>query len=259
MWIVLALPLAAYYTYTAWEYLSLTIRYQVMVDDILKTASLENERYTGAGVEVPADFVEAQGRVIYEMAQVKRKAYLRMLGYILLSMTLIALPLIYKAFVATIRVLKSRKIEAPEKMTAEIELAPPGAELNVQLGNKSKNTEKKSIKKVLIFIASVALVFLVASWFYFTSYRPKSIATDHVARELIDPDSAKFRDVQIVGNAICGEVNAKNRQGGYTGFTSFVYLIDKEVVGMERDTEYLSGAEKYAVDQLNDSIHSLCK
>lgn len=45
---------------------------------------------------------------------------------------------------------------------------------------------------------------------------------------LKDPESARFRNVHIgidiLGNKkVCGEINAKNAFGGYTGFTPFVF------------------------------------
>ncbi|WP_155295656.1 hypothetical protein [Burkholderia thailandensis] len=44
-----------------------------------------------------------------------------------------------------------------------------------------------------------------------------------VTHELIDPDSAKFREIKVSadGNTACGYVNAKNKFGGYTGFKIF--------------------------------------
>src|SRR5690606_6630576 len=41
-------------------------------------------------------------------------------------------------------------------------------------------------------------------------------------RNLFDPEAAKFRNIK--GN--CGEINAKNKVGGYTGYRRFIY--DKE-------------------------------
>ena len=47
---------------------------------------------------------------------------------------------------------------------------------------------------------------------------------------LIDPDSASFRNVRAIDmkladgttyKSVCGEVNSKNRMGGYVGFTPF--------------------------------------
>lgn len=44
-------------------------------------------------------------------------------------------------------------------------------------------------------------------------------AEDTVKSRLIDPDSAKFQNQK--GN--CGEVNAKNKLGGYTGYSRYIY------------------------------------
>lgn len=47
-----------------------------------------------------------------------------------------------------------------------------------------------------------------------------------VSRPFIDPDSANFRSLLITqGNArksLCGEVNGKNRYGGYVGYRRFI-------------------------------------
>ena len=49
-------------------------------------------------------------------------------------------------------------------------------------------------------------------------------AKEQVARQLLDPESARFRDLKIKGkDAVCGEVNGKNRFGGYVGFQPFSY------------------------------------
>lgn len=51
-----------------------------------------------------------------------------------------------------------------------------------------------------------------------------------VTRDFFDPSSAQFRDVRAVQvtlsdgtveNRVCGEVNGKNRLGGYVGFEMF--------------------------------------
>lgn len=46
-------------------------------------------------------------------------------------------------------------------------------------------------------------------------------AQEAAAYDLIDPDSAKFREVRKVGNTVCGEVNGKNRMGAFAGFSPF--------------------------------------
>ena len=51
-----------------------------------------------------------------------------------------------------------------------------------------------------------------------------------VLAELNDPDSAKFRNERLLfgwsawrvkSNILCGEINAKNRMGGYVGYVKF--------------------------------------
>lgn len=47
---------------------------------------------------------------------------------------------------------------------------------------------------------------------------------------LTDPNSAQFRAVEMHTSkaepvSVCGEVNAKNRMGGYNGFQKFYYVI----------------------------------
>ena len=62
-------------------------------------------------------------------------------------------------------------------------------------------------------------------------------AKAHAVEEFFDPDSAKFRNlvvrVNLVSKApsrsLCGEVNGKNRNGGYVGYRRFIqtYWIDE--------------------------------
>ncbi len=48
-----------------------------------------------------------------------------------------------------------------------------------------------------------------------------------VERLLTDPSSVQYRDLKIHSeDVVCGEVNAKNRLGGYVGFRSFIYNGD---------------------------------
>lgn len=66
-------------------------------------------------------------------------------------------------------------------------------------------------------------------------------AQDAVKRTLSDPSSAEFQNLTVVkplpmppsgqempsdvplGEGVCGEVNAKNKMGGYVGFKPFAY------------------------------------
>lgn len=60
----------------------------------------------------------------------------------------------------------------------------------------------------------------------YSEERTKGAALDSVKSKLKDPESAMFRNVRLVkydiGHVYCGEVNAKNSYGGYTGFSMFV-------------------------------------
>lgn len=50
-------------------------------------------------------------------------------------------------------------------------------------------------------------------------------AEEAVKHELIDGDSAKFRNVRKNSDfEVCGEVNSKNRLGAYIGFTPFLVV-----------------------------------
>ena len=51
-----------------------------------------------------------------------------------------------------------------------------------------------------------------------------SAAKRAVERQLKDPGSVEYRDVQtFAGGVVCGEFNARNSLGGYVGFSQFVY------------------------------------
>lgn len=86
----------------------------------------------------------------------------------------------------------------------------------------------------------------------------QDVATDELMKEthafitkdLKDPDSAKFRNEFIrkftnpEGKAIfmvCGEINAKNSYGGYTGFTPYYYLPSTGKSGRIRDRTNAAG------------------
>lgn len=57
---------------------------------------------------------------------------------------------------------------------------------------------------------------------------------------LLDPDSAQFREATFnpATKTVCGQVNSKNRLGGYVGFTPF-YVVN-EAVRIEPDPSYVS-------------------
>ncbi len=49
------------------------------------------------------------------------------------------------------------------------------------------------------------------------------VATDAVRNATADPLGVQFRRVALKGGLVCGEYNAKNSYGAYTGFNNFVF------------------------------------
>jgi len=80
-------------------------------------------------------------------------------------------------------------------------------------------------------------------------------AKKRIAYSLTDPDSAKFREVFVAPNqvAVCGDVNAKNSFGGYTGFRKFIYSSSKQ--GIDGDGSYFVEA-RWKDRCINGVIHS---
>ncbi len=70
-------------------------------------------------------------------------------------------------------------------------------------------------------------------------------AHEAVKQQLNDPDSAEFRDERKMSDGtICGEVNAKNRMGGYVGFTPYAATdYDFVVIGEDQVKEYCDEKE----------------
>jgi hypothetical protein len=86
-----------------------------------------------------------------------------------------------------------------------------------------------TLKRVLaiLFGASVLAASAWGGYYYwYLNLRPISVAKDAIKKKLSDPESAQWRNVRLVESiAVCGEVNAKNRLGGYVGFTPFLVLV----------------------------------
>ena len=63
---------------------------------------------------------------------------------------------------------------------------------------------------------------------------------NRVATTLNDPQSAQFRNIKLSADQkfLCGEINAKNRMGGYVGFRPFAvsddfdYIADENLLGL---------------------------
>lgn len=72
-----------------------------------------------------------------------------------------------------------------------------------------------------------------------------ALAQRHVQERLKDPGSAMFRNVTFnpTTGSVCGEVNARNSYGGYTGYSYFwLRIVDGSPEGLWID----SGNERLA-------------
>ena len=83
------------------------------------------------------------------------------------------------------------------------------------------------MRKSVVALAVVGVI--VAGAFGWRAYLVHELRKPVLA-ELNDPDSAKFRNERLLsgwsewtvkGSVLCGEVNAKNRMGGYAGYVKF--------------------------------------
>lgn len=83
------------------------------------------------------------------------------------------------------------------------------------------------MRKILVALAVVVLI--VAGVFAWRAYLVHELRKPVLA-QLNDPDSALFRDEwllsgwsewRVLGSVLCGEVNTKNKMGGYVGYAKF--------------------------------------
>lgn len=76
-----------------------------------------------------------------------------------------------------------------------------------------------------------------------------------VRAHLADPESARFQNLRFFSHskAVCGQVNAKNRMGGYVGFTSFV-LLPNETIHFRPEEPSSSLSTQAQIDGLQKMI-----
>lgn len=75
--------------------------------------------------------------------------------------------------------------------------------------------------------ALAAFVFLIGAAPRTLAPSEKSVIAKEVGKRLKDPESARFKWPQVVGDGLtyCGFVNAKNSYGGYAGAVPFMAVI----------------------------------
>lgn len=105
----------------------------------------------------------------------------------------------------------------------------------------------------------VPIVVAVVAWGAVGAYLGRNLPSEFAARRLvrvslIDPESARFRSIQARPDVICGQVNAKNRMGGYTGFTRFIaYRNGADTLFEPQDTD-----PGYLLAAFNETWTVLC-
>jgi hypothetical protein len=96
-----------------------------------------------------------------------------------------------------------------------------------------------------------------------TALAPMPVVTDQVdeakaaiMKRLKDPESARFSEIAVKGNNVCGLVNAKNSMGGYVGPRPFVHNTESKVTLLvDRNQEISTNI----VDSIVRPKDDLCK
>ena len=86
------------------------------------------------------------------------------------------------------------------------------------------------IRKIALLI--VVFITAVAGYLLWNrQYAPEARIYTKVRMTLTDPESAQFRNFRTNASTgvSCGEVNAKNKLGGYVGFKKFLAAADGSV------------------------------
>ena len=120
-------------------------------------------------------------------------------------------------------------------------------------------------KWALLFVASLAASPAVA--YAQTAPVMTTNAREIIAKRLIDPSSLQIRNVTMKSatstngqkvSILCGEYNAKNRFGGFTGFKHFVYepAVLQGILSFESDLSMdfmsITGADDFSHDPKSD-------
>lgn len=79
---------------------------------------------------------------------------------------------------------------------------------------------------------------------------------------LIDPSSAEFKSITVFKNGnYCGEVNSKNRMGGYAGYKAFSKVDGKleihDILGLEHLCEIAKDPITHKCAELKKSLKTL--
>lgn len=82
-------------------------------------------------------------------------------------------------------------------------------------------------------------------------------ATAAFSKRLKDPSSLQLRNMIAADNqTLCGEFNSKNANGGYVGFTTFIYSRGVVPYAFDRDTGFVS--QNFILNPEPDIFQALC-
>ncbi|MFD1786527.1 zinc ribbon domain-containing protein [Sphingomonas floccifaciens] len=99
---------------------------------------------------------------------------------------------------------------------------------------RADNTEELTTRQIVKTVLAVLAILGTAAAFMIATQRdPNATPREYLALEekgkeyilrgFVDPSSAQFRNMKTTENCVTGEVNGKNRMGGYVGFSKFYY------------------------------------
>lgn len=84
---------------------------------------------------------------------------------------------------------------------------------------------------------------------------------NHVQEDLKDPESARFRKVELRsfsnGKLVCGELNAKNSYGGYEGYKKFIATPQQVIFAAEPMAQHANPIA--AQSAINAGIRTACE
>lgn len=151
------------------------------------------------------------------------------------SLVLLTLPLIAKA----VLILKRRRTGAAEV----------SADLPSDTSTSAKPARARKVNALILSGVVILVLLGGVAYYVFGGQGDIGKAKEQVVAALIDPESARFRDVRTVRDAVCGQVNAKNKLGGYVGFRSFAYYQGSVLI--ERDsTDLAARDERQAISRI---------
>lgn len=103
----------------------------------------------------------------------------------------------------------------------------------VDVDAESERAGSSVIKKVLVFTAIAGAVggtwLLQREAMRMDNPQAEEAAKSFISKDLLDPMSAQFRNINSTSNCVTGEVNAKNAYSAFTGYQQFYYSIHRKI------------------------------